>query len=89
MRENAEQGFYCGGRVPFGYRRLQIGSKVTYELGSDEEVRIVRQMFSMGDKQIARKLNQQGIPEGRRWLPPTVLAILSDQVYIGNRVWNK
>jgi len=94
MRENAEQGFHCGGRVPFGYRRLQIGSKVTYELGPDEEVRIVRQMFSMaadgmGGKRIARELNQQEIPEGRHWLPSTVLAILSNQVYLGNRVWNK
>lgn len=94
MKENAEQGFHCGGRVPFGYRRLQIGSKVTYELGSDEEVRVVRQMFNMaaegmGGKRIARELNQQGIPKGRHWLPSTVLAILSNQVYTGRRVWNK
>lgn len=40
MRENASQGFHCGGRVPFGYRRVQIGKKVTYELGKVEEVKL-------------------------------------------------
>jgi DNA invertase Pin-like site-specific DNA recombinase len=94
MRENAEQGFHCGGRVPFGYRRDQKGSKVTYKLGPDEEVKIVRQIFKMaaegmGGKRIARELNMQGVPEGYRWRPSTILAILGNQVYLGHRVWNK
>ncbi|NTZ20464.1 recombinase family protein [Paenibacillus sp. JMULE4] len=94
MRENAAQGFHCGGRVPFGYRRVQRGSKVTYVLGPDEEVRLVRQMFKMaaegmGGKRIARELNLQGVPEGYRWRPSTILAILGNQVYLGHRVWNK
>lgn len=94
MRENAAQGFHCGGRVPFGYRRVQKGTKVTYELGTDEEVGLVRQMFQMaanghGGKRIARALNLQNIIEGKRWAPSTVLAILSNPVYLGKRVWNK
>lgn len=94
MRENALQGFHCGGRVPFGYCRAQDGVKVMYELGSDEEVGLVRQMFrmaadGMGGKRIACELNQQGLPEGRRWLPSTILAILDNQVYLGYRIWNK
>lgn len=94
MRENAAQGFHCGGRVPFGYRRAQTGRKVTYELGSREEVKLVQQMFQMavdghGGKRIARELNQQNIIEGKRWAPSTVLAILNNPVYLGKRVWNK
>lgn len=94
MKENATQGFHCGGRVPFGYRRVQQGVKVTYGLGAVEEVQLVRQMFKMavegmGGKRIARKLNQEGLLKDRRWLPSTVLAILSNQVYLGYRIWNK
>ncbi|MFD2663350.1 recombinase family protein [Paenibacillus thailandensis] len=67
---------------------------MTYELGPDEEVRLVRQMFrmaaeGMGGKRIARELNLQGVPEGHRWRPSTILAILGNQVYLGHRVWNK
>lgn len=94
MRENASQGFHCGGRVPFGYRRVQTGRKVTYELGTDKEVKLVQQMFQMaaeghGGKRIARALNQENIIEGKRWAPSTVLAILNNPVYLGKRVWNK
>lgn len=94
MRENAAQGFHCGGRVPFGYRRVQIGQKVTYGLGTNNEVMLVRQMFQMageghGGKRIARELNQQNIIKGKRWAPSTVLAILNNPVYLGHRVWNR
>ncbi|MEK3884961.1 recombinase family protein [Paenibacillus sp. PL2-23] len=94
MKENALQGYHCGGRVPFGYRRVQQGVKVTYGLGADDEVQLVRQMFQMaaegmGGKRIARILNQEGMLKGRRWLPSTVLAILDNQAYLGYRVWNK
>ena len=94
MRENAAQGFHCGGRVPFGYRRVQIGQKVTYGLGTDNEVMLVRQMFQMaaeghGGKRIARELNQQNIIKEKCWAPSTVLAILSNPVYLGHRVWNR
>jgi DNA invertase Pin-like site-specific DNA recombinase len=94
MKENAIQGFHCGGRAPFGYRLVRTGSKVNYELGPDEEVKIIKQIFSMaaksmGGKKIARTLNEQGIPIGRKWIPSTVLSILGNQAYLGHRIWNK
>lgn len=94
MRENAVQGFHCGGRVPFGYRRVKRGNKITYELGTEEELNIIRQIYTMaaegmGGKKIARELNKQGMPKGHRWSPSTILSILSNQVYLGHRVWNK
>lgn len=94
MRENATQGFHCGGRAPFGYRRVKQGSKVHYQLGPDEEVQIVKQIFSMaadgmGGKRIARELNRQGISEGFKWLPSTILAMLGNDAYRGYRTWNK
>lgn len=94
MRENAAQGFHCGGRAPFGYRLVRTGSKVNYELGPDEEVKIIKQIFgmaadSLGGKRIARTLNEQGIPTGRKWTPSTVLSILGNHAYLGYRTWNK
>ncbi|WP_172198095.1 recombinase family protein [Saccharibacillus qingshengii] len=94
MRENAAQGYHCGGRAPFGYRLVREGSKVSYGLGPQEEIDLVKQIFSMasegmGGKKIARILNAQGIPKGRRWAPSTVLSILQNEAYLGQRVWNK
>ncbi|OWR28514.1 hypothetical protein CDO73_18375 [Saccharibacillus sp. O23] len=65
-----------------------------YELGEQEEVELVRQIFQMaaaghGGKRIAGKLNRQSIIAEKRWSPSTVLSILANQVYIGQRVWNK
>lgn len=94
MKENAEQGFHCGGRPPFGYRLFKTGSKVNYELGPEDEMKVIKQIFSMaaqgmGGKKIARFLNEQGIPAKRKWLPSSILAILGNEAYIGYRVWNK
>lgn len=94
MRENATQGFHCGGRAPFGYRRVKLGSKVQYQLGPDEEVQIVKQIFSMaadgmGGKRIARELNRLGVPKGFRWTPSTALSMLGNDAYRGYRTWNK
>lgn len=80
--------------VPFSYRNVRTDGKVNYGLGPGEEVKIIRQIFSMaaegyGGKKIARFLNQQGIPLGRKWSPSTVLSILSNEAYLGHRVWNK
>ncbi|OKP99241.1 MULTISPECIES: recombinase family protein [Paenibacillus] len=93
MRENAVQGYHCGGRAPFGYRRKREGVKVTYCLGSNEEVGIVQTIFELaaegwGGKRIMRELNRIGAG-GRRWTPSTVLSILSNQAYRGYRIWNK
>lgn len=94
MKENALQGFHCGGRAPFGYRLVRTGSKVNCQLGPDDEVKVVKQIFSlaaegMGGKKIARFLNKQGIPAGRKWIASTILAILRNEAYLGHRVWNK
>ncbi|NOU57203.1 recombinase family protein [Brevibacillus borstelensis] len=94
LRENALQGFHCGGRAPYGYRLCKIGNRVTYELGPEYEVQTVKQIFSMaaegmGGKKIARLLNQQSQPQDKKWSPSTVLSILSNEAYLGRRVWNK
>ncbi|TBL69782.1 recombinase family protein [Paenibacillus thalictri] len=94
MRENAEQGFHCGGRAPFGYRLHRNGSKVNYILGPDIEVSIVKQIFQLaaagnGGKKIARILNEQDESGVKVWRPSTVLSIIDNYAYCGHRIWNK
>lgn len=87
--------YYAGCREFAGcFENLSRMSKVNYELGPDEKLKIIKQIFSMaaegmGGKKIARTLNVQGIPAGRKWHPSTVLAILCNEAYLGHRVWNK
>ena len=39
MRENAERGFYTGGRAPYGYRKIAVsdGAKTRYKLEPEPE----------------------------------------------------
>ncbi len=93
MRENAIQGFHCGGRAPYGYRLKKNGVKVTYEYGPDHEVEIVKLIFQLaaegwGGRKIATFLNEQKI-DSKVWRPSTVLSLLSNHAYLGYRTWNK
>lgn len=65
--------------------------------GDPEEVKVVRMIFDcyvnkgMGYRLIARMLNQEGLPSPRRkkWNLSAIEFILSNQIYIGNLVYNK
>jgi DNA invertase Pin-like site-specific DNA recombinase len=64
--------------------------------GTDDEVAVVRWMFEQclqktSDAEIARKLNQQGIPTGtgRPWKSNFVSRVLQNENYIGNIVFNR
>lgn len=71
------------------YTRLSVGDP--------KEVKIVRRIFDayvnkgMGYRLIARMLNQEGIlsPRDKKWNLCAVEFILSNQVYMGNLVYNK
>jgi DNA invertase Pin-like site-specific DNA recombinase len=96
MKENAIQGFHCGGRAPYGYRLLRTGAKVNYCLGPELEVATVQRMFKMasegaGGKKITRFLNKLEAEREstKKWSPSTVLSLLSNHAYLGYRTWNK
>jgi len=65
--------------------------------GDPKEIKIVRRIFDcyankgMGYRLIARMLNQENIlsPRGKKWGLCAVEFILSNQIYIGNLVYNK
>ena len=65
--------------------------------GDEKELEIVRRIFDsyankgMGYRLIARMLNKEGIisPRGKKWGVCAIDFILSNQIYLGNLVYNK
>ena len=99
MRESASKGYFCGGVVPCGYRRVTIvdGQVKRIKLEPDETTApIVRRIFKecldgRGAREIVKSLNIDGIlaPKGREWNPTSIYQILTNEVYIGTLVWGK
>ena len=96
MRESASKGYFCGGVIPCGYRRVTVvdGQVKRIKLEPDEtKAPIVRRIFKeclegRGTKEIVKSLNIDGIlaPRGREWNPTSVYQILTNEVYIGTLI---
>ena len=99
MRESASKGYFCGGVVPYGYRRVTTmdGQVKRTKLEHDETtVPVVHRIFrdcleGRGSKEIAKSLNRDGILtlKGNKWNPTNIYQILTNEVYIGTLVWGK
>ena len=99
MRENASRGFFVGGRVPYGYRRLDVkdGETTRTKLEPDPATApIVQRIFrechnGVGLKEIARSLNRDGLSTmfGKDWSPTSVHNILRNEAYAGTLVWGR
>ena len=102
MRENAERGYYNGGRRPYAYRIEKVADAHGREHsrlvpGPEEEVATVREIFRLaveenrGARGISRILNQRGVPGPRspHWSQSTVGHVLNNRTYAGDSVWNK
>lgn len=94
MMKNARDGFWNGGRVPFGYRSSAAGRRKRLEPNEDEAP-TVREMFDLylrglGCRAIAMLLNESGRTHGgKRWAKNTVAWVLKNWVYAGYVVFNK
>ena len=100
MRENAQRGFFSGGRPPYGFHKVAVkdGTRTRYKLEPDPEdsvaVQVIRRIFDMalqdaGCKEIAKTLNEEGIRTvtGQRWGKTTVHKVLNNEAYCGILVW--
>lgn len=96
----ARKGLHTGGRC-YGYRRREDESGVHLEV-EPTEATVVRRIFQMyadshSLKQIAKKLNGEGVPSPqpqlgriqRTWASTAVRYILLNERYVGRTVWNK
>lgn len=94
MMKNARDGFFNGGRVPFGYSVVQDGKRKRLSI-IDSEAALVREMFRVynagaGCKEIAMRLNSEGrLKRGIAWNKSTVGLVLKSEVYIGFIVFNR
>lgn len=92
-RENARQGFYNGGPVPFGYQTYvarQDGEKSRMKLATVEgEAAIVRRIFDWADigrggRWIVKQLHEEGHSlRGSRFTNGNIAGILKGEIYTG------
>jgi site-specific DNA recombinase len=99
MKENVNRGFFNGGLVPFGYRKIEfsVGGSHKTKLEPDEvEAPIVKRAFQMaldgkGGKEIAQMLNADGFRTraGKLFGTTIINYWLRNPVYTGTLVWNR
>ena len=96
MLSAARDGFFMGGRVPFGYEAVEVpGTKRRRLQPQTEEASVVREIFDhsargVGAFAVAVMLNEQGRTlRGRPWNKNTVLGILKSEVYMGHVIFNR
>ncbi len=94
MMKNARDGFFNGGRVPYGYVVIADGKRKRLAM-LEEEACVVRRIFAecvggAGTKAIALWLNQVGISRrGQKWTKNTVGYLLRNWVYVGYVTFNR
>ncbi|MHA7600793.1 recombinase family protein [Alicycliphilus sp. T452] len=94
MLKAARDGFFLGGRVPFGYVSVPEGKRKRLAVHPTEGS-VVKTIFGMslrgcGTKLIAMQLNAQGMTmRGQPWSKNTVNYILKNEVYVGLIVFNR
>ena len=94
MMKNARDGFWNGGRVPFGYEVYSVGNRRKLRI-VDHEAVVVREIFNSylagdGTKSIAMSLNEQGLlNRGIAWNKSQVIRLLKNPVYAGLVVFNR
>lgn len=92
MAKNAVDGFFNGGRIPFGFRSVVVGKRKKLE-PAPEEVPVVRTMFQWyiegaGFLDIATRLNGLGLlNRGRKWNKNAIDILMGNPIVIGETVY--
>jgi len=99
MKENAERGYWNGGKPPIGYKKVpvQVGSNVRNKLALDPLFSsVIKRIFKAyidgeGACSIATTLNLEGLKTdlNKPWNKNTIYHILCDEAYTGTLVFNK
>jgi site-specific DNA recombinase len=98
MLRNAQLGYFCGGRPPYGFRSVPdpVDPKRRRLEALPDEAEIVRRMFALrarglGAYQIADLFNTEGVRyrSDDRWSKKNVLAVLRSESVIGMSVFNR
>ena len=91
----SRDGFFVGGRAPFGYRIERVGKRSRLVVHEDH-AEIVRMMFALalneglGAQAVALRMNAAGLlREGKAWGKNSVSNILKNPSYMGERLFNQ
>lgn len=90
-----KRGCYIGNIPPYGYNKIKIGKDSTLEPNADADVvRLIYKLYveeGLTPLQIARRLNEMGIPPLRKekWQKTSVSCVLQNPHYIGKVFFNK
>ena len=94
MMKNAEEGYFNGGRAPFGYKTVADGNRKRVDVLESEAV-IVREIFALcqrgtGAQSIAVSMNNSGhTNRGRPWAKSTITNLLKNHAYAGYTIFNR
>lgn len=94
MMMNARDGYFTGGRAPFGYEAKKDGKRNRLAV-VEAEAAIVRRVFAlylggMGTKRIAALLNSEGVTKrGAPWSKNNAALLLANRRYIGETIFNR
>ena len=91
----SRDGFFVGGRVPYGYQIERVGKRS--KLGPHEDhAAIVRTMYALalneglGAQAVALRMNTAGLlRDGKAWCKNSVAMILKNPSYMGLRLFNQ
>lgn len=96
MLSAAREGYFMGGRVPFGYQAVPApGTKRRRLVPAPDEAPVVAEIYGhsarhIGAFAIAVMLNERGTTlRGRPWNKNTILGILKSEVYMGDVIFNR
>ena len=84
-------------QLAFGQRKGSTTDRVIFVLGSEHEIKTLREIYSMyvderrGETEIASILNAAGTTSefGRPWTPWMVKSLLTNEKYLGDMVFNR
>ena len=93
MAKNAQDGFFNGGLVPFGFRPAPVGRRKRLEIDAGESATVsaVFRWYLGGDgcKSIALRLNSLGsLKRGQLWDKKRVAAVLNSRAVTGHVTFN-
>ncbi len=94
MMKNAAEGYFNGGRAPYGYTTVRDGQRSRLAIEPDE-AETVRKIFRLvatgaGATTIAYELNQaQQLKRGKPWVKSSIIYLLKNHVYAGYSIFNR
>ena len=94
MKKSAAEGWFTGGRVPFGYQAVAVGKRRKLEEHPDDAM-VIRRIFELclqglGAQAIAIRMNEaRMLRHGAPWKKNSVGYIVKNTVYTGLKTFNR